>query len=84
MADQPQKALLQLVPPAVKVQPGVIEYLEDYLRQAREGRVVSLAIAVVRPTGDVSTAITASRNKFELLGAVRYLEHRMLTEQGWD
>jgi hypothetical protein len=54
----------------------VVEYLEDCLQQAKDGKISNMAIAVVRPTGEITTGWT-SGDLIPLVAASARLAYRM-------
>ncbi len=58
----------------------IVATLERLLVEAKAGRIVSLAFAAVQPDRSVVTQYTSGNNTFSLLGAVNYLNHRLLKE----
>lgn len=56
---------------------GVIERLEEALEQAREGKVSSVAIALVYRNGSTNTAWSHPPNMMLLAGAVHHLGWRL-------
>jgi hypothetical protein len=69
--------VVQLKPVADKEKESTIEVLEEMIKQAREGHIQSVGIAVLRPDGSTGTAwsdATASG----LLAAISLLNHRLI------
>ena len=66
--------LVPATPAAIGPQPGVIEALEDALRLARAGKLVSIALAAVTVDGDVHVAADSGRiGSVTLTGSVHCL-----------
>lgn len=61
---------------------GLVQMLEDVLAAAKRGEIVSLAIASEMTGGRVATSFhrTSLTSVFQLLGAVRCVEARVLRE----
>jgi hypothetical protein len=62
---------------AEPVSPDLIETLEVALKEAREGKLSSVAIAVVHRDGCITSAWSTPPSFGLLLGAVHRLAHRM-------
>lgn len=58
---------------------SVIGTLEEALRQANEGDVVAVCLAVVRPDGALNTAWSDANPVAPLLGGVSLLQSRLLS-----
>lgn len=56
-----------------------IEALQEALRQAKQGDVVAVGIAVVRPNGAINTSRSDTDDVARLLGAISLLQHRTLS-----
>ncbi len=66
---------------SVRVEPDVIEILEDFLDQARRGETIAGAIALVRPNGTICSAISAPHGgRHHLVAACNYLKQDIITE----
>ena len=57
---------------------AAISLLETALTEAKNGDIVAVAIAVVRPTGHTNCAFTDFDNAGMLLGAVALLQSRLI------
>lgn len=57
---------------------SVIATLEEALRQANEGEVVAVCLAVVRPDGSLNTAWSDADPVAPLLGGATLLQSRIL------
>lgn len=55
-----------------------IETLESALEEARAGRVVAVAIAVLRPKGEINVGHSDTADVGRLLGAISLLQWRLL------
>ena len=67
--------------PSVRVEPGVIEILEDLLDQARRGETIAGAIVLVRPNGTICSAISApDGGRHHLVAACNYLKRDIIAE----
>lgn len=55
-----------------------INTLETALQEAREGRVVAVAVAVIRPDGAGNGAFSQTDDVMRLLGSMSMLQHRLL------
>lgn len=60
---------------------SAVETLEAALADARDGRVVAVAVAVVRPQGGVNVAWSRSDDLGRLLGAASVLQHKLAASQ---
>jgi hypothetical protein len=61
---------------------SVIARLEEVLAEAREGKIVAVAIAGVNLDGSISSAWSETDDFGKLLGSVARLEHRININQG--
>lgn len=62
------------------IQAEVVGLLEETLAEARDGGIVAVGIAKVRPDGAVSTARSRSDNVALLAGSTALLHHRLLRD----
>lgn len=74
-------AVFELKPRPLQVHESVVVRLEEVLERAREGKVVSVAIATLNADGSVGSAWSETDDFGKLLGSVCRLEHRINTEQ---
>ena len=66
---------------SVRVEPGVIKILEDFLDQARRGEAIAGAIVLVRPNATICSAISAPRRgRHHLVAACDYLKQDIIVE----
>lgn len=63
---------------------SAIKTLEEALRQAKAGDVISVGIAVVRPSGSINASRSDTHDVGRLLGAISLLHHRTLTDTERD
>lgn len=56
---------------------SVIDTLEECLADAKDGRIVAVALAVVRPDGSINTSRSISDDVGRLLGAMSLAQARM-------
>lgn len=61
---------------------SAIKCLEGALEEARKGDVVAVAIAFVRPNGNINTSSSATYRGAALLGAATLMQHRILGLMG--
>jgi hypothetical protein len=67
--------------PSVRVEPGVIEILEDLLDQARRGETIAGAIVLVRSNATICSAISAPHGgRHHLVAACDYLKQDIIAE----
>lgn len=71
-------AKLLVVEPRAEMDKSVIETLAEALKQAKEGRVCAVGIALVRPNGAVNTCNSETDRGPALLGAIEILKIRTL------
>ena len=65
----------------VRVEPGVIKVLEDFLSEARHGETIAGAIVLVRPNETICSAISASHgSRHHLVAACDYLKRDIIAE----
>lgn len=57
-----------------------IEILEDYLKQAKEGKIVDFAFTAITADGAAITEFTDTKNYPALLGALTLLQHDMMRD----
>lgn len=65
----------------VEVVESVVERLESTLAMAREGKITSLAIAMVESGGETSCCWSETDDFGRLLGSIARLQHRMNIRQ---
>ena len=66
---------------SVRVEPDVIEILEDFLDEARRGETIAGAIVLVRPNATICSAISAPHGgRHHLVAACNYLKQDIITE----
>jgi hypothetical protein len=66
---------------SVRVEPGVIEILEDFLDEARHGEIIASAIVLVRPNETICSAISAPHGgRHHLVAACEYLKRDIIAE----
>jgi hypothetical protein len=66
---------------SVRVEPRVIEALEDLLDEARRGETIAGAIVLVRPNGTICSAISAPHGgRHHLVAACNYLKRDIIAE----
>lgn len=66
---------------SVRVEPDVIEILEDFLDQARRGESIAGAIVLVRPNETICSAISAPHGgRHHLVAACNYLKRDIIAE----
>ena len=58
----------------------IVEYLEEMLEKAREGKIRTFSIVTLNMDDTATIRIIGSERGFELLGAVRMLEHNLITD----
>lgn len=56
----------------------IVGHLEDFIKQAKDGRIESFAIVLRRPNGDLNIFSTTTADTHHLLAGLRYLEHQMI------
>jgi translation elongation factor EF-1alpha len=78
MMAKPKLKLLKFKSHRDRARLSSIETLQEALRQAKQGDVVAVGIAVVRPTGAVNCSRSETDDVARLLGAVALLNHRTL------
>lgn len=61
-----------------KVKQSVVETLEAALQQAKDGDIVAVGVAILRPNGAANAGFSDSDNCVGLLGAVEILRNRVL------
>ena len=67
--------------PSVRVEPGVIEVLEDFLDEARDREIIAGAIVLVRANETICSAISAPRGaRRHLVAACNYLKQDIIAE----
>jgi hypothetical protein len=67
------------VVPEVEGEPDVIVMLEEWLERARRGEVLAVAVAGVKPNGDVTTSFNnPSRWHHHLTSGAAVLLHRLV------
>lgn len=59
--------------------PEVIEQLRQRLAQAESGEIRSIATVATMGNGNISTAWNANGELWQLIGAIDWLKHRMLS-----
>jgi hypothetical protein len=69
--------IVALVPVTETFKESIIEHLEAYLKDAREGRFVMLAIVGLTRDGDAVHSITAGDDPTRLLGGISRLSHTL-------
>jgi hypothetical protein len=62
----------------LEAEPDVVSTLEDVLVQARAGKIVSVAIALVQSKGDIETVFVDGQGRFKLIAATAHLTQRLL------
>ncbi len=66
---------------SVRVEPGVIKILEDFLDEARRGEAIAGAIVLVRPNATICSAISAPHGgRHHLVAACDYLKQDIIAE----
>jgi len=66
---------------SVRVEPGVIKILEDFLDQARRGETIAGAIVLVRRNATMCSAISAPHGgRHHLVAACDYLKRDIIAE----
>jgi hypothetical protein len=71
----------QAIRASVRVEPSVIEILEDLLDEARRGETIAGAIVLVRPNGTIRSAICAPHGgRHHLVAACNYLKRDIIAE----
>ena len=66
---------------SVRVEPRVIEALEDLLDEARRGEIIAGAIVLVRPNATICSAISAPHGgRHHLIAACNYLKQDIIVE----
>lgn len=58
---------------------SIIKCMNDIIEQVKEGNIASVAVAAVETDGSVWTVTPPGDQFAGLIGAVRVLEHRLLT-----
>jgi hypothetical protein len=73
--------VVQLAPVAPSADPGLVELLRDLLARAEAGELIGLVFAAEVTRGDVLRAASLGKggDLWRLIGAMRLLEHRLLT-----
>lgn len=70
-------AIVNLITNRDQIKSEVIEKLEEALESARNGEIVSVAIACVMSNGGIRTGFARTDTVGNLLGAITYLQHRV-------
>jgi hypothetical protein len=66
---------------SVRVEPGVIKMLEDFLDEARHGETIAGAIVLVRPNATLCSAISAPHGgRHHLVAACDYLKRDIIAQ----
>jgi hypothetical protein len=66
---------------SVRVEPQLIEILQDLLDEARRGETIAGAIVLVRPNATICTAISAPHGgRHHLVAACDYLKQDIIAE----
>jgi hypothetical protein len=66
---------------SVRVEPQVIEILEDFLDETRRGEIIAGAIVLVRPNEMICTAASAPHGgRHHLVAACNYLKRDIIAE----
>jgi hypothetical protein len=61
-----------------EINESVIEVMEKLMEEAKEGKIVAIAAAVIRPDGCMNSTFSQSDNAALLLGAIQLLSFRVL------
>jgi hypothetical protein len=73
--------IVELKSRPAQVVESVVERLEEVLAAAREGRIVSVAIATISVDGSLGSAWSETDDFGKLVGAVARLQHRLNVNQ---
>lgn len=74
---EPLRLITQPESWAKEAQPNIIEVLEDWLRRAKDGELVGVALAGECIDGMTITCITPTKHRGMLLGAVSQVQYRL-------
>lgn len=79
MADTPKLTVIETGTDKAKA--NVVEYLEDALAQAKDGKIIAIGLAVVRPGGGINVGHTGTDRSAlgSLLGAATLMAHRIVS-----
>lgn len=69
--------VVRLVTPTDETNEETIDILERALKDAREGKIIEVALACVMCDRNVETGRTSSNNSILMLGAIYRLAHRL-------
>jgi hypothetical protein len=61
-----------------EINESVIEVLDALMASAKEGKIVAIGAAVIRPDGCMNSTFSQSDNAAQLLGAIQLLSYRVL------
>lgn len=61
-----------------EINESVIEVMEKLMEEAKAGKIVAIAAAVIRPDGCMNSTFSQSDNAALLLGAIQLLSFRVL------
>jgi hypothetical protein len=61
-----------------EIDESVIEVLDALMNDAKEGKIVAIAAAVIRPDGCMNCTYSQTDNAAYLLGAIQLLSSRIL------
>ena len=70
-------SIVELKTRPAKINESVISRLEWVLEQARTGKVLSVAIALVNDEGETNCAWSATDDVLKLLASVARMQHRL-------
>ena len=60
----------------------IIRVLEDELERAKRGEVVALALATIRPNGQLYTSAKCESECMTLLGGLQFLQRDLMSSWG--
>jgi hypothetical protein len=61
-----------------EIDESVMGVLDELMKEAKEGRLAAIAVAVIRPDGCMNSTFSNSDKAAMLLGAVQLLSSRLL------
>jgi len=66
---------------SIRVEPDVIEILEEFLNEAPRGAILAAAIALVRPDGTIRSCVSApDGGRHYLVAACNYLKQDIIAQ----
>jgi hypothetical protein len=70
--------ILKLV--KTNVSKDAVDILEQLLKEAKEGNIIAVGAAIVRPNGYVCSATSETEHVAQMLGAMELLKYRFISE----